>query len=214
MMHPDSDVKYLGDSRKTGVIATRDIAEGTLVWFPGETDQVLSLQQVCQLSEIDREHLAEYAYLTNEGTYIVSEDMARFVNHSCDANSLSVAGLEISIAVRDIGKGEEITEDYGLYYANGGFANCNCASSNCRHDITKGDVWIYGDDWDLKISTSFNLIATVEQPLWRHMGASLRARIEAILASKLALPSCKTLGCSREYLEKAAELLWPSTDRS
>lgn len=213
-MHPDSDVQYLGDSRKAGVIASRFIAAGTLVWFPGETDQILSLQQVIEMSEDARKSLAEYAYLTNAGTYIVSRDIARFVNHSCAANSLSVAGLEISIAVRDIQKGEEITEEYGLYYANGGFDNCNCASSRCRHEITKDDVWKYGGEWDQRILTSFHLIPAVKQPLWRHMDPSLRVWIEAILAGESDFPSCKSLGCSHEYLEKAAELLWPSTGHS
>ena len=210
MMHPDSEAQSVDSNQGTGVVATRHIPAGTLVWIPGETDQVLSLQQVSAMPENRRAYLAEYAYLTNEGTYIVSNDIARFVNHSCNANSLSVAGLEVSIAVRDIQEGEEITEEYGLYYANGGFENCNCGSLNCRHNITKDDIRQYGDDWDRKILASFSLLPAVKQPLWPYIAPSVRKQIESILANKIGVPSCKTLKCSPLYLQKAGELLWPS----
>lgn len=214
MMHPDSEVQDIDISRGTGVVATRHIPEGTLVWIPGETDQILSLQQVSAMPEKRKAYLADFAYLTNEGTYIVSNDIARFVNHSCDANCLSVAGLEISIAVRDIQEGEEITEDYGLYYANGGFENCICGSSACRHNVSKDDVRQYGEEWDRKIFTSFSLVATVKQPLWPYISLSVREQIEAILTHEIDFPSCKTLKCSPAYLQQAGELLWPSTKRS
>lgn len=210
MMHPDSEMQYFDNDRGTGVVATRDIPEGALVWIPGDEDQILSLQQVSAMSANRRAYLAEYSYLTNAGTYIFSNDIARFVNHSCQANCLSVAGLEISIAVRDIQEGEEITEDYGLYYANGGFESCVCGSSNCRHTITNDDIRRYGDEWDRKIIKSFNLLSTVKQPLWSSISPSVRQQIEAILANEIGFPSCKTLKCSPAYLQKAGELLWPS----
>jgi hypothetical protein len=213
MMHPDSEVRYFGN-RGNGVFATRRIAAGTLVWIPGETDQTLSVMQVSAMSERERKYLAEYSYLTNEGTYIVSKDIARFVNHSCNANALSIAGLEVSIVVRDIEQGEEITEDYGLYYANGGFASCSCASSGCRHQVTKDDIWQYGAEWDRKIFASLKLLPAVEQPLWPFISVAVRQQIEAILANKQEFPSCQTLRCSADFLDKAAELLWPSAEGS
>ena len=211
-MHPDSKAEFVDKKRGTRVIATRYIPKGTLVWIPGDTDQVLSVEQVEVMPEDRKAYLAEYSYLTNAGTYIVSNDIARFVNHSCNANSLSVAGLEISIAVRDIRKGEEITEDYGLYYTNGGFENCTCGSPLCRQKITKDDVWRYGDEWDRKIATSFKLLLTVKQPLWEYITPSTRKRIDDILTDHIDFPSCKTLLCSADYIEKAGELLWPSAE--
>lgn len=214
MMHPDSKAEFVDEQRGTRVISTCSIPKGTLVWIPGETDQVFSVQQVSVMPEDRKAYLAEYSYLTNAGTYIVSNDMSRFVNHSCNANSLSVAGLEISIAVRDIQEGEEISEEYGLYYANGGFETCTCGSPDCRQKITKDDVWRYGDDWDRKIEAGFKLLPTVKQPLWEYITPSTRKMIESILTGQIACPSCKTLLCSLDYLENAGELLWPATERN
>ncbi len=126
MIHPNTRVKHFGKHRGSGIVATRFIPAGTLVWIPGTSDEILSYAQVSALSPERKAYLADYAYLTNAGTYMVSSDSARFVNHSCNANSLTIAGPEVSIAIRDIAINEELSEDYGLYYANGGFENCIC----------------------------------------------------------------------------------------
>ncbi|HID99534.1 MAG TPA: SET domain-containing protein-lysine N-methyltransferase [Thiotrichaceae bacterium] len=211
MIYPHTKVLHFDNNRGFGVCATQFIPKGTLLWLPyEEVDKILSVEQVSAMSKSEREVLTQFTYLTNEGQYILSYDNGRYVNHSCDANSISIAGLELSIAIRDIQQDEEISEDYGLYYANGGFDDCLCGSSKCRHKICEDDIRQYGDEWDHKIASVFYLIPKVEQPLWQFISSKLREQIEAILANKISFPSCKILKCSPDELQKAANLLWPS----
>ena len=58
---------------------------------------------------------------------------ARFVNHSCDPNSIST---EIGdVAKRDIKEGEEITVDYSNEVVGIINVPCRCGSQNCRKII-------------------------------------------------------------------------------
>ncbi len=212
MIHPYTKVLNSDNNRGSGVFATHFIPKGTLITVPTEVDQVLSMEQVFAMPLSEREFLAKYAYLTNDGKYILHLDQARYMNHSCDSNTLTVVGIDICIAVRDILPNEEITEDYGLYYADDDTFECLCGSLKCRHKICEDDIQQHGDEWDHKIASVFHLIPTVEQPLWGFISSSLREEIEAILASNISFPSCKVLKCSPDYLQKAGELLWPSTD--
>lgn len=65
-----------------------------------------------------------------------------YVNHSCDANC-GLRGEITYVAMRDIKKGEEITQDYGLLDNNEYSFECTCCKPNCRKIIT-------GTDWKIK----------------------------------------------------------------
>ncbi len=211
MIHPDTAVRHLGKQRGSAVVATRFIPMGTLVWIPGTSDEILTYAQVAVLSPERQAYLADYAYLTNAATYVVSRDSARFVNHSCSANSLSIAGPEVSIAVRDIALNEEISEDYGLYYANGGFESCICGSEYCRRYIASNDIDTYGEVWDQSIAAALGHLRQVEQILWPHLSDGLQKTLLQYIANPQCIPSCKTLQVPACELRRAAELLWPST---
>ncbi len=59
-----------------------------------------------------------------------------YINHSCSSNSY-VSGKNQIVAIRDIEPREEITMDYSLNVAWGGFRmQCKCHSSNCRNIIS------------------------------------------------------------------------------
>ena len=55
---------------------------------------------------------------------------ARYVNHSCCANTRVVG--ESDVAGRDIKKGEEITGDYEQESQLEHSFSCNCGAPNCR----------------------------------------------------------------------------------
>ena len=209
MIYPYTQVLN-SQARGSGVFATRFIPKGTIVWVLSAVDRLFSIEQVAAMSPKEREDFGQVACLINEGVYLLSEDDTRFINHSCNANSLTVNGIEISLAIRDIQADEEITEDYGLYYANGGFGDCLCGSANCRRKICQDDIQQYGDKWDRQIEAVFPSIPQVEQPLWDAIAPARREQIETILAGKSPLPSCKSLKCSPEQLQQAAEYLWPA----
>ena len=61
------------------------------------------------------------------------ENLARFVNHCCDANvTFEVKEKKMwCIAMRDIKKGEELTTDYEMDCHE--LLPCNCGTDKCRH---------------------------------------------------------------------------------
>ncbi len=63
-----------------------------------------------------------------------------FVNHSCDPN-IGFLGNIVSVAMRDIRTGEELTNDYATWVNYPSYElRCNCGSGTCRKVIT-------GRDW-------------------------------------------------------------------
>ena len=72
------------------------------------------------------------------------ESTGYFVNHSCEPN-LWMRGAYALVAMRDIGKDEELTADYVIWEADEKYISkwdCNCGSSKCRKKVT-------GKDWQL-----------------------------------------------------------------
>lgn len=64
-------------------------------------------------------------------------------NHSCDAN-LWWAGPFDLVARRDIGVGEEITNDYSTSTIDSGFTvQCRCNAETCRGIIAGADAWVH-----------------------------------------------------------------------
>ena len=72
------------------------------------------------------------AHYRNRWQYVLIDEPARFVNHSCDSNTKAKDGCDV--AVRDIKKGEEITADYVLEKVPVGF-ECRCGSEKCKGRI-------------------------------------------------------------------------------
>lgn len=63
-----------------------------------------------------------------------------FCNHSCEPNS-GIGGNILSVAIRDIKAGEEITFDYATHQSDPNYRlNCKCGAPTCRKVVT-------GNDW-------------------------------------------------------------------
>ena len=59
------------------------------------------------------------------------------INHSCDPTAgirLTATGYEL-IALRNIGKGDELTYDYSTYISSRERLRCRCGSPRCREDV-------------------------------------------------------------------------------
>ena len=111
-----------------GVYAKADIKQGT-IWWKGEIDKNVLLFNKDQYFNFQRsannklkadfwKMLSTYSYYSNQlDSLIVCLDNARYVNHADLPNSGPAADHNplISIALRDIEKGEEILEDYDVY---------------------------------------------------------------------------------------------------
>jgi hypothetical protein len=106
---------YIGPSRihGMGVFAARPLTAGTLVWaFDPAIDQEITADQLASLPEEVRRTLLSRSFVSETGRTILSRDNGVFLNHSETPNMSG--DPEGSVAVRNIARGEELTEDYRL----------------------------------------------------------------------------------------------------
>jgi SET domain-containing protein len=97
-----------------GLFADEPIAAGMIVWkFDEGLDQRFSEDFYATRNALLKEFLFTYAWLDVSG-WILCGDDARFVNHSALPN-LGGGKALVSIALRDIPVGEELTEDYEMF---------------------------------------------------------------------------------------------------
>lgn len=107
-----------------GLFALEDISKGAIVWeYDPETAFSIREKQLMILEE--SEHHTEFVrFIVTYGFYVkaldsilLDLDNGRFINHSIQPNLglANVSSEEVwkySVALRDISKGEELTEDY------------------------------------------------------------------------------------------------------
>ena len=147
-----------------GVFATRAIPRGTIIWALDVLDQRFSAAAIAAMPAYARAQVEKYTYVDARGDHVLCWDHARFFNHSCAANCLSV-GYEFEIAIQDIPAGAELTDDYGTLNPAEPFP-CACGRPGCRGQVLPDDHVRLGDAWNRAARDAFFLIRTVPQPLW------------------------------------------------
>ena len=166
MLHPNTELRYLGPEIGSGVIATAPIPKGTITWVQDELDQVIDVKGNPTFQAYPAV-LERYSFRNKDGFYVLCWDYARFVNHHCEANCLS-PGLDFEIAIRDIEAGEELPNVYGSL--NLEFTmECMCGSLHCRKRTEPEDFPRLAEGWDRSLRAAFPFIAKVEQPLWGYL---------------------------------------------
>lgn len=177
--------KYHSSIDGIGLFAGEPIPKGTIVFYYSSDDIYYSKKDFPDLPISEKEKLYKFGVEDEFGNWIAADGDA---NHSCDANILSmfVDGRYCDIAVKDIGKGEEITIDYGLFYSSFPWKiACRCGSANCRKIVGSGIAvdWQTEKLWCSRISDAAAQILHVNQPLFgrddepaRAMTAALRSR--------------------------------------
>lgn len=108
-----------------GLFTDEFIAKGTPVWkFEEGFDVRLTKEQFSKLSLPAQKQVLNYSYFNpHTDKYVLCSDDARFFNHSTDPNVSSGPDDEhIDCALRDIEKGEELTQNYEVFDANTDFA--------------------------------------------------------------------------------------------
>jgi hypothetical protein len=164
MLHPDAELRWASEEIGLGVFATREIPQGTIVWVLDELDRRLKPEQMAHLGRRYEPLLERYGYLNAAGEWVLCWDLARWINHSCDANTLS-SGWELDVAIRDIAAGEEITNDYGSLNLGRSFA-CRCGAAACRRRVRPADFERLATLWDARVRNAFPQLMRVPQPLW------------------------------------------------
>src|SRR5690606_7762543 len=82
------------------------------------------------------------------------------------------------IAIRDIQKGEQITDEYGIFNLTYPM-EVSCGSANCRKVIKPDDFDTYYKEWDNKIRKSIVRLFEVEQPLMSFVEKESREELDS-----------------------------------
>ena len=187
MLHPSFEVAEIGGHWGIGVRATAFVPAGTIVWVGDEGDHVLS--SVTILSNEERERWHHLGWVDGDGVVRMCGDQAQFINHSCAPNSLG-PGWDLTVALRDIPAGEQLTEDYALMNRTYSFS-CRCGASWCRGgvhmDRHTAPVWLAR--WRSALGGVRAQMAEVDQPLWRYLTAPDRDALLAVAAGTAPFPS-------------------------
>jgi SET domain-containing protein len=117
---------YIGpsDIHDIGLFAAERIKKGTPVWeYNQNTSQVFWKKQFlsvcCGPSLPAILEFIDHSYI-KEGNVYYLNDRTKFINHSVDPN-IAFKTSKLEIAIKNIGKGEEITENYSLSYDKNDF---------------------------------------------------------------------------------------------
>ena len=108
-----------------GLFADEFIPRGTIIWrFTPGFDLRFTLETLANFPRQVQEHIYKYGWKSaRPDHYCHASDHAKVFNHAESPNALSEHhdGEEevITVALRDIERGEEITDDYSAYTARG-----------------------------------------------------------------------------------------------
>jgi hypothetical protein len=163
MIIPLIEVKETKNKGK-GVFVAQFIPKGTITCFECDKCKILLENEI---SKLDEKAKKMYIYHKKNGMFLYPCDETKYINHSCNSNTLNYKEL-FDIAVRDIKKGEEMTFDYRVFYdyPEDEFA-CNCNEDNCCgtvkyiHPAPK-ELQAF---WNERLNSAMNLINKVNQPL-------------------------------------------------
>lgn len=178
MIHPHTRLQHISDAVGYGIFATEDIPEGTIVYAKDSLEICVSPGDYLKHGEAMREIVDKYSYIDEQGYRIVSWDLAKYVNHSCDCNTIST-GYGFEMALRDIAAGEQLTDEYGIFNLDQSM-KCYCGADNCRQRIDPGDFDRYYPQWDERIRRSIGKLHGVEQPLWQLLSVQVKRELEAL----------------------------------
>jgi len=191
MMHPHTELKPVNPLIGQGVFATRPIPRGTIVYTRDELEIIVPDDSPLRRDPRYAPVISKYAYIASDGSHILSWDHGRYVNHACDANSMST-GYGFEIAVRDIQPGEQVTDDYGLFNLDQSF-DCACGSDHCRGRITAHDIERHRERYDRTTGQALLDGSAVDQPLWDYLDTTTQRAVRAFMAGRVPLRSVSHL---------------------
>ncbi|MDH5656600.1 MAG: SET domain-containing protein [Spirochaetia bacterium] len=203
MIHPDTRLDFLGDSMGHGVVAKQFIPAGTIVYAKDKLEIEMDSAHPLFYDRGYREIIDKYSYIEPSGMYVISWDLAKYVNHSCSSNTLST-GYGFEIAVRDILPGEEITDDYGMLNIEHELS-CSCGSDNCRGYVKPNDLEFLSEEWDERVKNALKNFNEVHQPLKHLVTIETLLELESFFLRKENYKSVSSLLLKRTNIFHTAE---------
>lgn len=195
MIHPNTELRFINETKGYGVVATAFIPKGTITWALDKLDRIFRPSEIEALGQPYIDILDRYSYRNAEGNHILCWDIARYVNHSSLSNCITTA-YEFEIAIRDIHPGEELTDDYGYLNLDEPFEVLP-ESGTDRTTIYPDDLLRYYHLWDNHLLDAFPSIPLHDQPLMQVLPAETQKRIQDILTGKRPLDSILACYCGK-----------------
>lgn len=189
-MHPDTEVRFINDVVGYGVVAKKFIPRGTITWVQDDLDQLLTENEVEKMHPDVQEQVEKYCFRNNKGQLVLCWDLAKYVNHSFNANCLSSA-YDFEVAVRDIEPGEQLTDDYGYLNISEPFKAVDEGTG--RDTVYPDDLLKYHEKWDRQLEGAFENFEQVEQPLIKLVSSAVLEKIKSSLAKNEPLDSILNL---------------------
>ncbi len=186
MIHPHTELKFISNEVGYGVVATEFIPAGTITWVLDKLDREFSPVEFQNMEPIYQDILDTYTFRNNNGNLVLCWDNGRFVNHSFNSNCLTTA-YDFEIAIRDIQRGEQLTDDYGYLNITMPFRGIDEGTK--RKIVYPNDLLKYYKVWDKKISAVFPKVNQVAQPLKQVLSAEAWNRIERVIGGEEPLES-------------------------
>ena len=163
MLHPNTKIQFISEEMGYGIFAKTFIPAGTITFIQDELDLAFENGNIEKYPAILQNNIEKYSYVNPRGSYILSWDFGKFVNHYCEPNTM-MTGYGFEIAIRDIQPNEQITDEYGLFNIIEPF-ECGCGSASCRKTISANDNKLYNEKWDALLKPIISKIFEVEQVL-------------------------------------------------
>lgn len=189
MIHPFTELKFISEQKGYGVVAKQFIPKGTITWVQDSLDMVFDQKKLAELGPNYASIIDTYSFRDNQGNFVLCWDLAKYVNHSFNSNCLSTP-YNFEIAIRDIHRGEELTDDYGYLNITEPFEAM--PEGGARTVVYPDDLLRYHKIWDEKIADAMPLLNSVDQPLMYFIDEATQTKVQAILAGKETMESILT----------------------
>ena len=204
MIHPDTELRFVNAEIGYGVFATAFIPKGTIVYVKDDLEIEISKSRFSKLDKTHQDIVEKFSYMDPRGVRIVSWDHAKYVNHRCECNSMST-GYGFEIAIRDIAKDEELTDEYGMFNIPYSI-DINCGCQSCRKTLMPTDMDMHYQAWDRQVQAAIKQMNEVDQPLWEIMDITSRTEIMQFLSGQAEYRSVKNLKFNGQNNQKKTKL--------
>jgi hypothetical protein len=191
MIHPSTEIRKVNDIVGYGLFATEFIPEGTIVYVKDSLELEITPEEFAKLAPVLQDSVEKYSYIDEKGNRIVSWDLGKYVNHCCNCNTIST-GYGFEIAIRDIQKGEQITDEYGIFNVPHEIP-LNCTYNDCRGKVCAADFENLYPTWDEKIKKSIFKVFKVNQPLFPILETSVQQELKSLQENPIEYKSVYAL---------------------
>ena len=196
MIHPHTELRLVNETVGYGVFATEFIPEGTITYIRDSLELEITPEAFEKCVPLLQEKIERYSYIDQRGVRVVSWDLAKYVNHCCQCNTMST-GYGFEIAIRDIFPGEQITDEYGIFNMTERISLL-CDKPGCRGSVSADDFDAYYPKRDETLKQSLAKLKQVQQPLMPLMEEETVEQLESYFSNPANYLSVYSLKLEKE----------------